>query len=208
MKRSWIVSCVVLVVLLIAGSSSAGKVPLPSAPSLDLGEITRLPLTAAFVVGDELASQEDVVRTSPFDKLRFATGAFTVELFERNLPQVFAAVTDAEDAAADAEVSVELVRFMAGVPHPAYKPYTASVTYRVTVSDPGGTVLFSETVTGEGQTSKGMMSGFKAKQLCGEAAKLAMADAAVQALQGLVDAPELRELGRASGEAEVVVPAS
>ena len=194
MKRVLIASCVLVLVSAVSGPASAAKVPLPEAPLLDLGLLEPLELTAALVVDDELRNHEDVVRTSPFDKLRYATGTFTVDLFETNLPQVFAKMTGVDGESADVVVSVELLRFVALVPHPAYKPYTATAVYRVTVADGDGNQLLTETVTGEGQTSKGMMSGFKAKQLCAEAAKLAMADAAVQALQGLVDAPELREL--------------
>jgi hypothetical protein len=47
------------------------------------------------------------------------------------------------------------------------------------------------TTTGSGQTSKGMMSGFKAKSLAAESAARAMNDAMTQLLQGLLDAEEL-----------------
>lgn len=187
---------------LLAAPAHAGTIKMPPAPAIELAGATPLPLTAGLYLPQELRSAVEVVKTSPFDKMTFEVGAFTAELFERNLPLAFATVVpveasvQAEGAAVDVVVSFEIVRFEVTIPHPAYNPYTSTTVYKVTVSDPAGEVLFTQTATGAGQTSKGMMSGFKAQGLAAEAAKLSMADAAKQVLEGILEAEELRESGQ------------
>ncbi len=194
-------AAVLLVVLiLLAAPAGAANVKMPPAPSIELEGAVPLPLTAGLYLPTELRSAVEVVKTSPLDKLKFPVGEFTAELYELNLPQAFAkvvAVTEkvpADPSAVNVVVSVEIVRFEVIIPHPAYNPYTSTAVYKVTVTDPAGESLFTQTATGAGQTSKGMMSGFKAQGLAAEAAKLAMADAARQALEGLLAADELRKL--------------
>jgi len=187
---------------LLAAPAGAANVKMPPAPAVELEGAEPLALTAGLYLPEELRGTVEVVKTSPFDKLKFAVGAFTAELFELNLPKAFAKVipvtakVPSDPAAADVVVSVEIVRFEVTIPHPAYNPYTSTAVYKVTVSDPAGETLFTQTATGEGQTSKGMMSGFKAQGLAAEAAKLAMADAAKQAFEGLIAADELRDLAQ------------
>jgi len=191
---------------LLAPPALAATVEMPPAPAIELAGSTPLPLTAGLYLPDELRSAIEVVKTSPLDKLKFPVGKFTAELYERNLPLAFAKVVPvtakvpADPSAVDVVVSVEIVRFEVGIPHPAYNPYTSTAVYKVTVTDPKGEVLFTQTATGSGQTSKGMMSGFKAQGLAAEAAKLAMVDAATQALEGLLASDELREAAPSSKE--------
>lgn len=196
-----------LTLLLLAVPAGAAKVKMPPAPAVELEGVSPLPLTAGLYLPDELRNAVEEVRTSPLDKLTFPVGAFTAELFELNLPLAFQSVTPVtaktpgEGSGVAVVVSVEIVRFEVTIPRPAYNPYTASVVYRVTVTDPDGETLFTQTASGAGQTSKGMMSGFRAQGLAAEAAKLAMADAISQVLEGLVAAEELQELtGEAAGE--------
>jgi hypothetical protein len=187
-----------VVLTLLAAPAGAANVKMPPAPAVELEGVEPLPLTAGLYLPAELRGTVEVVKTSPLDKLKFAVGEFTAELYELNLPKAFAKVVPvtakvpSDPAVVDVVVSVEILRFEVTIPHPAYNPYTSTAVYKVTVTDPAGETLFTQTATGSGQTSKGMMSGFKAQGLAAEAAKLAMADAAKQALEGLTAAEELR----------------
>ncbi len=186
--------------LLIAAATPAATLKMPEASDITLEtteEFVPYALTAGLLLSDEVRSAIHVVKTSPFDRIKYPIGVFTVDVFGRNLPQVFAEVVEVKDAkAADVDLIVEvaIVRFEAIIPHPASNPYTATAVYKITVSDTDGETLLVQTVTGDGQTSKGMMSGFKAKQLAGESAARAMTDAARQALEALADAPEVAEV--------------
>lgn len=189
----------ILLCLLVAASASAATLKMPPAPELALEIETAEaphPLKAGLFLSADVRSNIYVVKTSPFDKIKYPIGAYTADLFGKNLQQVVAEVADVDQpSSSDFHViSIDIVRFEATIPHPAYNPYTATVIYKITVRDPDGETLLVQTVTGEGQTSKGMMSGFKAKQLAAESAVRAMNDAATQALEALVEAPELAEI--------------
>lgn len=189
-----------LLCLLIAANAPAATLKLPPATEIELDvneDLIPFPLTAGLLLSDEVRSAVHVVKTSPFDRIKYPIGAFTVDVFGRNLPQVFAEIVEigeGKKAEVDVVVRIEIVRFEAVIPHPASNPYTATMVYKITIQDSGGETLLVQTVTGDGQTSKGMMSGFKAKQLAGESAARAMADAAHQALEALAEAPELTEI--------------
>lgn len=190
----------IVLCLLIAASATAATLKMPPAPELALEIDTTEaphPLKAGLFLSADLRSTMHVVKTSPFDKIKYPIGEFTAGLFERNLPQVLAEVVEVGSPSStdvDVVVSIDIVRFEAIIPNPAYNPYTATVVYKITVRNPDGETLLVQTVTGEGQTSKGMMSGFKAKQLAAESAVRAMTDAATQALEALAEAPELAEI--------------
>jgi len=191
-----------LALFLLTAPLAAAPLKMPDPPTIELADgISPLPLHAVLKVSDELRNTVSVVKTSPFDKLVYPTGAWTVALFEKNLPLVFEKVEVPKPGAppvdADLTLEISIVRFEATVPHPAYNPYTATVVYRIDVFDRSGEKIFTQTATGNGQTSKGMMSGFKAKGLAAESAKLAMVDAARQVLEGLADAPELHPVPKA-----------
>ena len=186
--------------LLIAAAAPAATLKMPPASEITLettAEFVPHALTAGLLLSDEVRSEIYVVKTSPFDTIKYPIGGYTVDVFNRNLPQVFAEVVEVNDVKAggiDLVVEVAIVRFEAIIPHPASNPYTATAVYKITVRDADGEILLTQTVTGDGQTSKGMMSGFKAKQLAGESAARAMTDAARQALEALADAPEVVEV--------------
>lgn len=192
----------VLVVILCASVLPvvAGTVKMPPAPTIEIEGATPLPLVASLDLTEEFRTKVEVVKTSPFDRLKFLVGQFMVELFQKNLPHVFREVRTvnsggpAGGAPADVRVSVEMPKFAVTIPHPAYKPYTSSVVLKVLVYNSDGELLFTQTTAGSGQTSKGMMSGFSAKRIAAEAVKLAIVDAATQAFEGLLDSEELREL--------------
>jgi len=185
--------------LLVAVSAPAATLKMPAAPEIVLeGHEGEAPhsLAAGLLIPSEVSSAIHVVKTSPFDRIKYPIGDYTVDLFKRNLPQVFAEVIEIDaQTGADVDLIIEIgiVRFEAEIPHPAYNPYTATMVYKITVRDAGSETLLVQTVTGDGQTSKGMMSGFKAKQLAAESAARAMTDAGRQALEALAEAPEVAE---------------
>lgn len=192
--------CLIVLSFLFAISASAATLKMPAAPEIEL-EVTQgetpFPLAAGLFLPSEVRSAVYVVKTSPFDKISYPIGEYTVDVFKRNLPQVFGSVVEVGSAKAtgvDVVVEIAIVRFEAVIPHPASNPYTATMVYKITVRGADGETLLAQTITGDGQTSKGMMSGFKAKQLAGESAARAMTEATRQALEALAEAPELADL--------------
>ena len=61
------------------------------------------------------------------------------------------------------------------------------------VTDKNGDKIYSQTATGNAQTSKGMLSGFSARSICAEVAQMAMKDAVGQIIEGLSEAEELQQ---------------
>jgi hypothetical protein len=193
-------TALIVVCLFAAVSAHAATLKMPAAPTIELepsdGEVPR-PLSVGLFVPDDVKDEIFVVKTSPFDRIKYPIGGYTVDVFATNLPQVFSKVIEVggpKAAGVDLVIEVDIVRFEATIPHPAYNPYTATAVYKITVRNSSGETLLVQTVTGDGQTSKGMMSGFKAKRLAAESAARAMAEAAKQALEALADAPELAEI--------------
>ncbi len=183
-------------IIVLAGPCQAGTLKLPDPPVIEIDGAEPLPLVVSLSIPDGVSSCVHTVKTSPFDKMRYPVGTYTVELLEKNLATVFSHVVGTgstpKGTPADVVLELSIESFDAAIPHPAYNPYTASVVYRVRVKDPAGEVLFTQTTSGSGQTSKGMMSGFKAQQLAAESAARAMNDAMRQLLEGLLDSRELR----------------
>lgn len=193
MKRSLLIVLAVFVTTPVMSAT----LKMPPASEIKLVETEGkipFPLSAGIFLGDDVISQVYVVKTSPFDRIKYPIGDFTCDIFHRNLPQIFERVVELDSPTAtevDVVVEVEIVRFEAVIPHPASNPYTASAVYKIRVKDSGGETILVQTVSGDGQTSKGMMSGFKAKQLAAESASRAMTAAAQQALEALADSPDL-----------------
>ncbi len=192
-----------LAVLAIAAPSQSATLNLPEPPLLEVAGGPPRALPVALRLSDELASQVHVVKTSPFDSIRYPIGAYSAALLEKNLGRVFRTDAAAQlPQGADRPLAIlelTIESFAAVIPHPAYKPYTAEVVYRATVTDPDGTVLFSSAATASAQTSKGMVSGVQAKSLAGEAAAQAMNDAMTQLLESLLTAEELAGLEAPAG---------
>jgi len=182
----------------VASVCQAATLKMPTAPELAVDGPAPRPMTVVLEVPDDLHEASHVVATSPFDRIRYPIGEYTVALLQTNLGRAFAGVEvvrgSSAAGAADAVVALEIVSFEAVIARPAYKPYTADVVYRLTVRDRGGQVVFAPTATGSAQTSKGMLSGFSARQLAAEAAARAMNDAVTQLLATLLEAEELAAL--------------
>ncbi len=190
-------TCLGTVLFLVASSAAAATLKMPPPPQIDLQGATPHPFAAGLYVAKETREFTHTIKTSPFDKIVYPIGEQTVGLFEKNLPGVFKSVVPAAapkpGQGVDLVVEPSVVKFEAVIPHPAYNLYTASIVLRVTVYDREGNKIFTQTATGNGQTGKGMASGFKAKTLAAEAAQAAMVDAAKQILEGLLAAPEIKE---------------
>lgn len=197
------VSVILVVVSLVTSSAWAGTIKLPQPPELEIGDRDPFEIAAELRVPDDTAEKIVVVKTSPFDRMRFPVGRYSVTLLENHLDRVFARPSDERGALAELPtvvVELDIEHFEAKIPMPAYKPYTASVVYKARVLDQEGEVVFTQTTTASAQTSKGMLSGFKAKKLAGRAAADAMNDAMTQLLEGLLDSEELAALAAGAGD--------
>lgn len=198
MKVKTLMVVVVVVLSVTCLTAHAATLKMGPAPVVEVENVTAYPLKAGLFFSAEMKEQIFVVKTSPFDKIKYPIGQYSVELFTTNMPTVFGSVVSlgarSPAEGVDLVIEVSIVNFDANIPHPAYNPYVASVIYRIDVYDALDEKVFTQTTTGSGQTSKGMMSGFKAKQLCAESAKLAMVDAMRQVLEGLMAAEEVGDL--------------
>lgn len=103
-------------------------------------------------------------------------------------------VVDSKNPTQDVDLILEpsIVKFDSVIPFPAYNPYTATMIYRVCVYDREGEKIFTQTATGDAQTSKGLLSGFSARSICAEVAQTAMEKALKQIVEGLSEAEELK----------------
>lgn len=127
----------------------------------------------------------------------YPLGQQTTLALRKNLPQIFKEVVEVESLNPPQSVKViiqpSVIDFKANVPYPAYNPYEASIMYRIDVYNRKGEKIFTQTVTGEGQTSRGLLSGFVVKSLFAEAAQMAIDKAIQQIIEGLASAEELKE---------------
>ena len=192
-KRILVGTLLVLTVM----TAAAFTLKMPPPPLIELKGATPWAFAAGLFLPKEAQEYTYALKTSPFDKMTYPLGEQTVGLFEKNLPAVFKSVVRAESPkpaqGVDLFVEPSIVKLEAVVPHPAYNPYTATIVLRVNVYDREGNKIFTQTATGNGQSGKGMASGFKAQSLAAEAAQLAMADAAKQILEALLAAPEIKD---------------
>jgi hypothetical protein len=183
------------VVLILVGftclSALAAKAPEPT--TITLNDATKHPLAASLLVSDELRTYG----TTKENKTWMPVGEYTVSLFEKNLPAIFksAVASNGKKPPQGIDVVIEpsIVKFEQIRPYPAYNPYRAKAVLRVDVYDRDGAKIFTQTVTGEFQTSKGFMSGFHARGLMTQVASGALDNAVKQILEGLQQAPELKE---------------
>ncbi len=194
MKYRVIVGCLSL--LCIGTVAQARTLKFKPAEKVTLEAAAPHAKTIGLFLPKEFTEFKHTEKTSPFDKLHYPVGAYSEELVRLNLPQVFAKVVDSATRTpaegVDLVVEPSIVSFDAVVPRPAWKPYLATVVYRVDVYDKKGEKIFTQTVTGEGQTSEGMKSGFKAGTQCVTATMMATSKAAKQLLEGLLASDEIR----------------
>ena len=194
MRSVVIVGCMSILALGTVAQARTLKFPPPEKVALEAASPHAR--TVGLYLTKEFAEFKHTEKTSPFDKLHYPVGAYSVGLLKLNLPQVFQTVvespTQTPGEGVDLVVEPSIVSFDAVVPRPAWKPYLATVVYRVDVYDRTGQKVFTQTVTAEGQTSEGMMSGFKAGKQCTTATVMATSKAAKQILEGLLASEEIR----------------
>ena len=169
----------------------AAKAPNPA--TISLKDTTKHPFTVGLLVSKELSEYGTTKETHTW----IPVGEYTASLFEKNLPVVFKSVSkvDARKPPQGIDLVVEpsIVKFDQVIPYPAYNPYRAKAVLHVDVYDREGNKLYAETVTGEFQTGKGMMSGFHARGLMTETASNALNDAVKQSLEGMQQSSEIKE---------------
>jgi hypothetical protein len=196
MKQHVVTFSIAMMLILTVGCAMPLKMGPPPTP--DVSQVKALPYTAGLYFTPELKSYQYVVATSPLDKMAYPIGEQTVQLLSQCMPKVFAKVVPLDSLTdtkgVDVIVEPTIVSFNAVIPHPAYNPYTATSIYKVAVMDSKGQVLFTQTATGNAQSSKGLMSGFSARKICADVAQKAMGDAARQLVEGIADAEELAHL--------------
>jgi hypothetical protein len=184
------------VLFALAGCTMPLTMPPPS--QLEVKGVQQHPYTAGLLIPKELREYVYVKQTSPVDKMSYPLGEQTEAYFQKNLPLVFKTVVpvNSQNPSEDVKIVIQpsIVKFESVIPLPAYNPYTARIVYRVDVYNKKGEKIFTQTTTGDAQTSKGMVSGFSARGLCAEAAQKAMEDAIRQILEGLSEADELKKI--------------
>lgn len=189
--KTFILSLFIMVMLV----GCTTQLHMDAPPMVDLPQHQSHPFKVGLYIPHELRDLAYVLITSPFDKMAYPIGQQTATLFEENLPLVFkdVIVVDSKEPNQELDLIIEpsIVNFKAIVPHPAYNPYTATVVYRILVYDRLGETIFTQTATGEHQTSKGLLSGFSARKICAEVAHEAMKKSMKQILEGLLDSEEI-----------------
>jgi hypothetical protein len=196
MKKKFPIICALIALAMTVGCAMPLKMDPPPTP--DLSYLKPLPYTAGLYIPQEVKTYQYELATSPVDKMVYPLGEQTAQIFEQCTPKVFGKVVPVESMTAakgvDVIVKPSIVKFDAVVPRPAYNPYTATMVYKAEVFSPDGKQLFSETATGDAQSSKGLMSGFSARTICADVAQKAMTKAAKQIMEGIADAEELAHL--------------
>lgn len=196
MKRRPSAICMILLLTLIIGCAMPVKMGPP--PSPDMSHIQPLPYTAGLYLSPELKAYQHKIATSPFDAIVYPLGEQTAQIFKQCTAKAFdkvvpmASLTSTQGV--DVIIKPTIVKFEAVIPMPAYNPYTATMVYQAEVLDPDGKKIFSQTATGDSQSSKGLMSGFSARSICADVAQKAMVDAARQVMEGVVESEELAHL--------------
>jgi len=181
-------------ILVLNGCMMAVKMSPP--PMLNMTNINQHLYTAGLFVPQEVKEYVYIKETSPLDKMSFPLGNQTYEIFKKNMPLVFSNVVEVTSITPDQDVALiikpSIVKFRSVIPYPAYLPYTADIVYRVEVFNKKGEKIFTQTTTGEAQTSKGIMSGFFARSICAEVAQMAMENAVKKIIEGLSESDELK----------------
>jgi hypothetical protein len=191
-----IVFVLVTMMLVLSGCTMPLKMPPPA--TLEIADITQYPYTAGLFIPQSDKEYMYVKATSPVDKMSFPLGSQTYDTFKKNLPLIFENVVDVDSItpaqAVDLVIKPSIIKFESVIPYPAYKPYTATIVYHIDIYNKNGEKIYAQTTTGEGQTSKGLLSGFAARSICADVAQMAMDNAVQQIIEGLSETDELKNL--------------
>lgn len=191
--KSLLVLMVCIVSIFITGCTMSLKMQQPK--KLSISDIERHNYTAGLYVPQKVKDAVHIQITSPFDRLSYPIGKQTYETFKTNLPLVFKNIEEVDSVSPTKQVDIiikpSITQFHAVIPVPAYNPHTATITYKVDVYNKTGEMIYTQTTTGNAQTSKGLMSGFFGRRIPAQAAQMAIDDAIQQVVEGLSDAEEL-----------------
>jgi hypothetical protein len=196
MKKKHLWVCAAILLLFTMGCAMPLKMGNPPTP--DLSHLKPLPYTAGLYIPQDLKSYEHKVATSPFDAVVYPLGEQTASIFSNCTAKIFNKVVPVTSPTPTEQVDViiqpAIVKFNAVIPVPAYNPYTATMVYQADVLRPDGQKVFSQTATGDAQSSKGLMSGFSARGICAKVAQDAMVDAAQQIMEAIADSEEISQM--------------
>ena len=191
-----IIALIGILAIILSGCATPLRMASPSL--LNLPGVKQHPHSSGLFIPQDVKDYVYIKTTSPVDKMTFPIGNQTYELFKKNLPLAFKNVVEVDSLSPGQDVDLiikpSIVKFESRIPFPAYKPYTATIVYHIDVYNKKGEKIYGQTTAGEGQTSKGLLSGFFARSLCAEAAQLAMSDAVKQIVEGMSEAEELETL--------------
>lgn len=130
------------------------------------------------------------------DRWDFPLGSASVSLFDRVFPETFISTMTVESRPPlsgiklDAVIEPKIEGFDFGIPFLKTGTYTAEITYRFTLYSLKGDPVASWTVRGSG--AKRGQIGFEFARWPGEAADLAMQDAATKFMNGFSDVTEVQ----------------
>lgn len=182
---------VLIVISLFVMAGCATKLGMNPPQTLNLQNMKQHPYSIGLFIPKELKEY-----TVSNISLIYPLGQQTALTFQKNLPLIFKEVVEVDSLNPAQEVKLilqpSIVKFYANIPYPAYNPYVATIVYKIDIFDRKGEKVYTQTATGEAQTSKGLLSGFVARRLCAEAAQMAMDKAMQQIVEGLAAAEELK----------------
>jgi hypothetical protein len=187
---------VLIVISLFVMAGCATQLEMNPPQTLNLQNMKQHPYSIGLFIPKELKEYTFSSITSPLDVLTYPLGQQTALTFQKNLPLVFKEVVEVDSLNPAQKVKLilqpSIVKFDAKIPYPAYNPYVATIVYKVDIFDRKGEKVYTQTATGEAQTSKGLLSGFVARSLLAEAAQMAMDKAMQQIVEGLAAAEDLK----------------
>jgi hypothetical protein len=130
------------------------------------------------------------------DRWEFPLGSASVSLFDRVFSETFISTMTVESrpplsgSKLDAVIEPRIEAFDFNIPYLKTGTYTAEITYRFTIHSIKGDPVTSWTV--QGSAAKRGQAGFEFARWPGEAADLAMQDAATKFMKGFYDVPGLQ----------------
>ena len=178
---------------------------IPLKPTVEvIPRITKVPATVGVYYAPEFRNYKHEGSRGG-DKWIFALGEASIKLFDQALPQVFTSVISVEKrppletASADLTAVIEprIESFNFALPMIKTGAYTADITYRFTLYSMQGNPVASWPVQGSGVQHGSF--GLEFSRWPGEAADLAMQDAATKFLTGFRDVPEVRRWLQSTG---------
>jgi hypothetical protein len=194
-----------LIALLAVGLLTACAHTIPIKPAFVSPPATaQVPVVVGVYYSPDFGQREDKIWRMG-DRWDFPLGQASVlvlegawkALFEGHTPVPALPPLPAGEPKVAAVIESTIEAFDFGLPFLKSGIYTAEITYRFKLYAPDGTTLASWTVRGAG--AKPGQFGFDFSRGPGEAAELAMQDAATKLAAGFRDVPEVRAWLRTSG---------